>query len=158
MVQATKKHRCTHFSRHLKQKAQFFNHEITNKTDYRTSDVEINCLADESEVSEFIQKLNVKITELGVTPEQLYNTNETGLNWRQLPKNMFVTQEEKHVSGRKLKKEWITDGIYISQSRAWVTNEVFHDRYTNNFVPQVKQHLNEKKLLLKAHILLDNAP
>ncbi|KAJ8892675.1 hypothetical protein PR048_005256 [Dryococelus australis] len=34
---------------------------------------------------------------------------------------------------------------YMRQSRAWVTKEVFHDWYTNSFVPQVKHHLNEKK-------------
>ncbi|KAJ8876374.1 hypothetical protein PR048_020819 [Dryococelus australis] len=46
----------------------------------------------------------------------------------------------------------------MSQSRAWVTKEVFQDWYINSFVPQVKQHLNAKKLPVKAVILLDNAP
>ncbi|KAJ8892283.1 hypothetical protein PR048_004863 [Dryococelus australis] len=148
---------------------------------------------EEAGVSEFIQKLNVNITELGLTPEHHYNTDETGLNWRQLPIKMLVTQEEKHVSGRKLQKEWITlmvcanaPGVhilkllvvrkskspcalknirveslpftYMSYIRARVTKEVFHDWYTNSFVPQVKQHWNEKKLPVKALILLDNAP
>ncbi|KAJ8882419.1 hypothetical protein PR048_014227 [Dryococelus australis] len=64
---------------------------------------------DESEVSEFIQNpgMNVKITKLDPTPEQLYNADETGLNWRQLRTKAFVTQQ-KHVSGRKLQKEQIT--------------------------------------------------
>ncbi|KAJ8885215.1 hypothetical protein PR048_011411 [Dryococelus australis] len=46
----------------------------------------------------------------------------------------------------------------MSQSRAWVTKEVVYDWYTNNFVPQVKQHYNEIKLTVKDLILLDNAP
>ncbi|XP_023228702.1 jerky protein homolog-like [Centruroides sculpturatus] len=64
--------------------------------------------ADESEVSEFIQTLSKRITELDLTPEQLYNADETCLNWRQLPTKTIITPEEKKVSGRKLQKERIT--------------------------------------------------
>lgn len=42
------------------------------------------------------------------SPDQVYNANETGLNWRQLPTKTFVTHDELHPPGRKLPKEWLT--------------------------------------------------
>lgn len=134
--------------------------------------------ANESEIQEFIGKLDAKINELGLVPEQIYNADETGLNWRQLPTKSFVTEDEKKVSGRKLQKERITLMVcanasethklknvkaeslpvtYMCQSRAWVTKEVFHDWYFKRFVPRVKQELKKEKLPVKALLLLDNA-
>lgn len=109
----------------LKQKAQFFYQEITKKTDFRASHgwfenfkkrhgIRLMQMsgekvsANESEIQEFIGKLDAKINELGLVPEQIYNADETGLNWRQLPTKSFVTEDEKKVSGRKLQKERIT--------------------------------------------------
>lgn len=149
--------------------------------------------ADVTEISNFIETLQAKINELGLTPEQVYNADETGLNWRQLPTKTFVTGDEKKVSGRKLQKERITlmvcsNGagshmlkllavgksknprafkninmdslpvVYMNQSRAWVTQDVFNDWFFNHFVPEVKQHLKSKGLPIKALLLLDNAP
>lgn len=194
----------------LKEKAKFFYREITKNDDFRASvgwfekfkqRHGIRFLqmsgeklsADESQISSFIENLNAKITQLGLTPEQLYNADETGLNWRQLPTKTFVTEDEKKVSGRKLQKERITlmvcaNGagshmlkllavgkaknprafkntkvetlpvVYMNQNRAWVTKEIFHDWFNNHFVHEVKKHLKEKKLPLKALLLLDNAP
>ena len=64
--------------------------------------------ADKTEIANFIKSLSNKISELVLTPEQVYNADETGLNWRQLPTKTFVTRDEKRVSGRKLLKERIT--------------------------------------------------
>lgn len=194
----------------LKQKAQYFYTEITKKNDFRASHGWFENFkkrhgirfmkmcgekvsADRSEIDAFIEMLDNKITELGLVPEQLYNADETGLNWRQLPAETFVSGEEKKVSGRKLQKERLTLMVcanasgthalkllvvgkskyprafknvkveslpvtYKSQSRAWVTKEIFHDWYTNSFVPQVKAELKKNKLPMKALLLLDNAP
>lgn len=194
----------------LKQKAQFFYTEITKKNDFRASHGWFENFkkrhgirfmkmsgekvsADESEIQDFVEKLDAKITALGLVPEQVYNADETGLNWRQLPVQTFVSEDEKKVSGRKLQKDRITlmtcanasgshmlkllvvgkskqprafknvkiESLpvnYTSQSRAWVTKEIFHDWYINNFVPQVKAELKKNKLPVKALLLLDNAP
>ncbi|KAI4463865.1 hypothetical protein MML48_4g00003543 [Holotrichia oblita] len=77
----------------LKQKAQFFYHEITKKTDFRASHGWFQNLkkrhgirymqmsgekvsANESEIQEFIGKLDAKIIELGLDPEQIYNATK----------------------------------------------------------------------------------
>lgn len=109
----------------LKEKAKFFYREIIKKDDFRASDGWLENFkkrhgirfiqmsgeklsADETEIANFIKSLSTKISELGLTPEQVYNADETGLNWRQLPTKTFVTRDEKKVSGRKLLKERIT--------------------------------------------------
>lgn len=105
----------------LKQKAQFFYHEITKKTDFRASHGWFQNFkkrhgirymqmsgekvsANESEIQEFIGKLDAKIIELGLDPEQIYNADETGMNWRQLPTKIFVTEEEKKNFRKKITK------------------------------------------------------
>lgn len=45
---------------------------------------------DEITVSQFTQDLNTKIAKLGLTPEQLYNADETGSNWRQLSQRKLM--------------------------------------------------------------------
>ena len=64
--------------------------------------------ADETEIANFIKSLSTKISELGLTPEQVYNADETGLNCHQLLTKTFVIRDEKKVSGRRLLNERIT--------------------------------------------------
>lgn len=40
----------------------------------------------------------------------------------------------------------------------WVTQDIYKDRYTNSFVPQVKAELKKNKLRMKALLLLDKKP
>lgn len=60
--------------------------------------------AEESLIQDFIENLDAKITALGSVPEQVYDADKTGLNWRQLPTQTFVHDDEKKVSGRKSQK------------------------------------------------------
>lgn len=109
----------------LKEKAKFFYEEIENKQDFHASDgwlknfksrfgirlLQISgerLSADESEIPDFILKLDTKINEMGLTPDQVYNADETGLNWRQLPTSTYVTSEEASAPGRKMRKERLT--------------------------------------------------
>lgn len=109
----------------LKQKAKFFYEEITKKQDFNASDgwlknfksrfgirfLQISgekLSADESEIPDFILKLDEKIKEMGLTPDHVYNADETGLNWRQLPTCTYATNEEASAPGRKLRKERLT--------------------------------------------------
>lgn len=109
----------------LKSKARFFYNKINNKDDFRASDGWLDNFksrygirflemsgeklsADESEIEAFKLQLKNKIETDGLTPDQIYNADETGLNWRQLPTKSYVTREEKSASGRKLKKERLT--------------------------------------------------
>lgn len=109
----------------LKAKARFFYNSIMNKDDFRASDGWLDKFksrfgirflqmsgeklsADTSEIGNFITKLEEKIQRDGLTPDQIYNADETGLNWRQLPTKSYVTHEEKSAPGRKVKKERLT--------------------------------------------------
>ncbi|XP_055869350.1 uncharacterized protein LOC106072531 [Biomphalaria glabrata] len=107
----------------LKEKAHFFYREITTKEDFRASGGWFENFkkrhgirflggeklsADDSEMSKFIKNFNAKITELGLTPEQVYNADETDLNWRQLPTSTFASINEQNISVRKLPKERLT--------------------------------------------------
>lgn len=65
---------------------------------------------DDSKIPDFILKLRDKIekkTKIGLTPDQMYNTDETDVNWRHLPTSMFVTCKAAGAPGRKLEKERI---------------------------------------------------
>lgn len=59
-------------------------------------------------VDPFKLQLNEKIKELGLTTEQLYNADETGLYWKLLPTKTFVSSMEKTAPGRKTEKQRIT--------------------------------------------------
>lgn len=46
--------------------------------------------ADETVISNLKTHLEEKIAELGLTPNQVFNAEETGLNWLQLPKKIQI--------------------------------------------------------------------
>jgi hypothetical protein len=54
------------------------------------------------------KKFQKVIQELSLTPDQVYNADESGLFWRLLPKKTFVYREESNVPGRKIAKDRIT--------------------------------------------------
>lgn len=49
-----------------------------------------------------------KIAELGLVREQVYNCDETGLNWKALPQKTLATVSEKSAAGFKVQKDRIT--------------------------------------------------
>lgn len=64
--------------------------------------------SDTAAVQPFINRLNAKIDEMGVTEEQIYNADETGLYYRVLPENTYVSSKEKGAAGFKKSKERLT--------------------------------------------------
>lgn len=64
--------------------------------------------ADPAAAAEWIKKLNDVITKEGLHPEQVYNMDETGLNFKRLPDKTFATSSEKSAPGFKIHKERIT--------------------------------------------------
>lgn len=64
--------------------------------------------SDTAAVQPFINRLNAKIEEMGVTEEQIYNADETGLYYRLLPENTYVSSNEKSAAGHKKSKERLT--------------------------------------------------
>ncbi|GFY06563.1 tigger transposable element-derived protein 2 [Trichonephila clavipes] len=47
-------------------------------------------------------------TEGNYSPQQIYNADETGLNFRALPKKSLASQDEKSAPGYKMSKDRVT--------------------------------------------------
>lgn len=64
--------------------------------------------SDTAAVVPFVDQFKEKVISLGLVPDQIYNADESGLNWRLLPNKTFVHRGEKSAPGRKVAKERIT--------------------------------------------------
>lgn len=64
--------------------------------------------SDHGAVRPFLNRLNDKIEQMGLTKEQIYNADETGLYYRLLPENTYISENEKAAAGHKKAKERIT--------------------------------------------------
>lgn len=64
--------------------------------------------ANSSVISEFREQFNEIIADLGLVREQVYNCDETGLNWKALPQKTLASFSEKTAPGFKLQKDRIT--------------------------------------------------
>ncbi|XP_054741133.1 jerky protein homolog-like [Anastrepha obliqua] len=118
----------------------------------------------------FVEDLNEYIKNEQLTTEQIYNVDETGLFWKCLPQNSLASGDEYSIEGYKESKERITallcanaagtHKFYKSNKRAWVTQELFLEWFNNNFVPEVREHLQRIGLEknCKVLLLLDNCP
>ncbi|XP_050545073.1 jerky protein homolog-like [Daktulosphaira vitifoliae] len=112
----------------LKEKAKYFYKRIAHKDqkdDFQASDgwldkfknrfgLRLLCMAGEklscdvNSVEPYKEKFQKVIQELSLTPDQVYNADESGLFWRLLPKKTFVHREESNAPGRKIAKDRIT--------------------------------------------------
>lgn len=64
--------------------------------------------ADLSQITPFIHRLRAQMLEMNIGENQLYNADESGLQFRLLPTRTYVTTKEKSAPGRKSAKERIT--------------------------------------------------
>ena len=64
--------------------------------------------ADTTEIESFRSALKAKVEELGLTQDQIYNADESGLLWRGLPDKTLAHKDEKSAPGHKKAKERIT--------------------------------------------------
>ena len=64
--------------------------------------------SDPAGAEEFITEFRSFVKEKGFTMDQLFNCDETGLNYRLLPSVTMAPSFEKHASGRKKAKERVT--------------------------------------------------
>lgn len=142
---------------------------------------------------EYVVKFSDLVKQHNLTPEQIYNMDETGLFWRCLPRSTLACSDEKSVSGGKDSKERLTvmlcsnaagthkckmmvigksakprvfkgmkifPVLYRSNKRAWVTQELFKDWFSNHFVSEARAHARNVGLPDNAKIvlLIDNCP
>jgi len=64
--------------------------------------------ANKEEAEKFAREFQEWIIIHGYKPEQLFNCDETGLFWEQMPNRTFITNEEKCMPGYKPTKHGIT--------------------------------------------------
>lgn len=109
----------------LKEKARFFYKKIMNNDDFHASEgwldkfkrrfgirilsmtgEKLSC--DTDAVEPFKEEFKKAIDEMGLTPDQVYNADESGLFWRLLPNKTYVHRAEASAPGRKLAKDRVT--------------------------------------------------
>lgn len=59
-------------------------------------------------IEPFLQKFHDKVSELNLTPDQIYNADESGLFHKIMPNRTLVSFNESSAPGRKVSKERIT--------------------------------------------------
>lgn len=64
--------------------------------------------ADTSAIPPFKERLEKLVADAGLTCDQVFNCDKTGLNWRQLPSRTLVTGREKEAKGFKKSKDRVT--------------------------------------------------
>ncbi|KAF2899297.1 hypothetical protein ILUMI_06877 [Ignelater luminosus] len=148
--------------------------------------------ADAEAAKEFSVKFQEIVEENELLPCQVYNIDETVLNYKMLPNKTLAASNET-VAGTKLIKDRLTiapcsngDGshklslfvigkykkprafkninlsslpVYFrNQKSAWMDYHLFKSWFFDEFVPSVEKDLKQKKLPVRALLLLDNAP
>lgn len=109
----------------LKEKAIFFHSKLEESTEFTASDGWLRrwkkrhgvsfinicgekMSADIPASNEFVTKLKEIISKENLSPEQVYNMDETGLNFKRLPSKTFNVGNASSAPGFKLNKERIT--------------------------------------------------
>ncbi|XP_054707787.1 jerky protein homolog-like [Uloborus diversus] len=61
-----------------------------------------------AEVDSFVSKIEDLIRDENLSPDQIYNCDETGLYWKALPEKTLAAANETSAPGRKRMKDWVT--------------------------------------------------
>lgn len=64
--------------------------------------------ADAVAATEFVRTFKALIEKDGYVPQQVFNCDETGLFWKQLPRRTYITREEQSRPGHKAMKDRLT--------------------------------------------------
>ena len=64
--------------------------------------------ADIHRESNYCDKFKMITADYGLMPDNIYNTDESGVNWKCLPTKMLARSEEQKIKGFKLNKERLT--------------------------------------------------
>ncbi|XP_039627277.1 jerky protein homolog-like [Polypterus senegalus] len=108
--------------------------------------------ADNKAAVEYLEEFKCIISSY--SPQQVYNADETGLNFKALPTKSLASQEERSAPGFKMDKQRLT----VNQKKAWMDRALFQEWFDKQFVPKVKAFNKENGLPPRALLLIDNAP
>ncbi|XP_050733143.1 tigger transposable element-derived protein 1-like [Eriocheir sinensis] len=105
--------------------------------------------ADKVAAEKFVPEFKKFVDKERLSPQQVFNCDETGLFWKKLPSRTYITKEEKCLPGHKPN---------ASGDCKIKPLLVYHSENPRPFKKNVKTYLIEKNLPLKALLLMDNAP
>ncbi|XP_053247701.1 tigger transposable element-derived protein 1-like [Podarcis raffonei] len=57
---------------------------------------------------QFVLEFKDYVVSLGFVPQQVFNCHETGLFWKRMPRNTYITKDEKALPGHKPMKDRLT--------------------------------------------------
>lgn len=136
----------------------------------------------------FSQDFRQWLIDNNIDLDNLYNADESGWNWRELPQRTMVNGNERKADGNKerltimfcsnatgthkikllvIGKSKTPRGFkaiskmpihYRDQSSSWMNATIFLDWFENIFLPEVKQEKEKTGRTGKTVLLLDNAP
>ena len=144
----------------LKEKALCFHKKLENQAEFVASDGWLSrwkkrhgthvldvcgekLSANPGAVDEFTTELVKIINEKELKPEQIYNLDETGLNFKLLPKQTFAMADEKSAPGMKVNKERLTVALC---SNAAGTHKIPLFVIGKSKKPRVFKHVNMEAL------------
>ena len=134
--------------------------------------------ADKDAAEMFIPEFKKVCEEKGLSLHQIFNCDETGLNFRLLPESSLASSFEKSADGRKKSKDRVTLNVCSNTTgsiklpvhligkakkprcfkgtNAWMTCGTFYAWFHNDFVPDVRKELLAINEEPKAILVLDN--
>lgn len=83
------------------------------------------------------------IEEGGYKGEQIFNADETGLNWKKMPRRTYISKNEKVAPGFKAAKDRITLLLCSNASGDYITKPLFINRSLN---PRALKNVDKSKL------------
>ncbi|XP_049961615.1 jerky protein homolog-like [Schistocerca serialis cubense] len=109
----------------------------------------------------FRNKLHKSLDKENLTGSQIFNCDETGVNYKMLPDKTLASKAEKAAPGYKRSKERVTI-LACSNATANLKMklsmiDIFKEWFFNEFVPQTEKFLSANNLTRIALLLLDNA-
>lgn len=98
--------------------------------------------ADEDGAKKFVDSFDSLIKEEGYLPEQIFNVDETGLQWKRMPNRTYIHQEAKRMPGFKAFKDRLT--LLLGGNAAGFKLKPFLIYHSEN--PRAFKHINKHTL------------
>ncbi|XP_071055115.1 tigger transposable element-derived protein 1-like [Onthophagus taurus] len=87
--------------------------------------------ADHQQAAKFPDEIRKLIEEKGYCPEQIFNADETGLYWKQMPTRTYISKNEKTAAGFKSAKDRVTLLLCANSSGDFITKPMLVYRAAN---------------------------
>ena len=99
--------------------------------------------ADHVAAAEYISEFADVVAAGNYSPQELYNANETGLNFKALPKKNLPSKKEKNAPGFKMSKERVTVLVCSNAAGTYILSLMVIGKLAK---PRAFKNLNIKSL------------